>query len=342
MTRTSEFTGGPCVMNRILKTTALLSMGSLFSKLLGNSTTTTTSATAEYKDNEIVDKSVSDKMGLNNIKTPTWMLPSAPIPSHCNNLIAEKITVPFEGSSDKWVYVIRNVLTKTECESLIKLSENSGYQDALVNIGGGYQQKISSVRNCKRVMIDNTEMTDHLWLRLSQFIPTIFKGRRKISFNERLRFLRYHKGEYFSPHFDGTYVRDNKEELSQMSVLIYLNDDYKGATTNFLDVKGSDRKYAPKITQGMALIFEHKIYHEGAELLKGVKYIIRTDVMFTYDEVEENENGIKDEYKPVDLMQKFMDNVREYDDEKMDNDSQGDGNEEDDEPMPKLFDIEDD
>ena len=190
-------------------------------------------------------------------------------------------------------------------------------------------------------MIDNEEMTDHLWKRLSSFIPNIFKGRRKISLNERLRFLRYHKGEYFSPHFDGVYVRDNHEELSQISVLIYLNDGYEGATTNFLDIRDSDNKYAPQITQGMVLMFEHKIYHEGAELLKGVKYIIRTDVMFTYDEVEDNQNGIKDEYKPVDLMQKFMDNVREFDDEK-DNYDGGDGEDKSgDEVMPKLFDIDD-
>ena len=291
----------------------------------------------EWDDNEIVDKTTSDKMGRNDIQTPSWMQTTATIPSHCSSLKPEKIKVPFPGSDTKWVYVIRNVLTKSECESLIKLSETAGYIDALVNIGGGYQQKLSSVRNCKRVMMDNKEMTNHLWERLKSFIPNVFMNRNKISFNERLRFLRYHKGEYFAPHHDGIYIRDDKSEMSLISVLIYLNDDYKGGTTNFLNYNDEKQKFAPKITQGMVLMFEHKIYHEGAMLLKGTKYIIRTDVMFSYDEVDDEEKDmdeIEDAYKPpVDLMEKFMENVNKFEA------SDGEEEDDDDEPMPKLFDI---
>ena len=54
-------------------------------------------------------------------------------------------------------------------------------------------------------------------------------------------------------------------------------------------------RFAPEITQGMVLMFEHRILHEGAKLLKGVKYIIRTDVMYTYDEVEEDETDQENE-----------------------------------------------
>lgn len=42
-------------------------------------------------------------------------------------------------------------------------------------------------------------------------------------------------------------------------------------------------------------MFEHHILHEGAKLLKGVKYIIRTDVMYTYDEIEEDETDEENE-----------------------------------------------
>jgi hypothetical protein len=30
----------------------------------------------------------------------------------------------------------------------------------------------------------------------------------------------------------------------------------------------------------MALIFYHKLYHEGSEVLTGIKYVLRTDVMY--------------------------------------------------------------
>ena len=34
------------------------------------------------------------------------------------------------------------------------------------------------------------------------------------------------------------------------------------------------------LSGGLALVFDHHLMHEGAVLLKGVKYAIRTDVMF--------------------------------------------------------------
>lgn len=30
----------------------------------------------------------------------------------------------------------------------------------------------------------------------------------------------------------------------------------------------------------MALLFEHRVLHQGAPLLEGVKYVMRTDVMY--------------------------------------------------------------
>jgi hypothetical protein len=39
----------------------------------------------------------------------------------------------------------------------------------------------------------------------------------------RFRFLRYDPGEYFKPHMDGSYRRDNGDE-SKITVFIYLNE----------------------------------------------------------------------------------------------------------------------
>ena len=37
--------------------------------------------------------------------------------------------------------------------------------------------------------------------------PQIFAGRRVLGLNEQLKFLRYHEGQYFAPHFDGAFAR---------------------------------------------------------------------------------------------------------------------------------------
>jgi prolyl 4-hydroxylase len=71
---------------------------------------------------------------------------------------------------------------------------------------------------------------------------------------------------------------------SRLSVLIYLNDDYEGGHTNFLD--GNNKQGPTKIAfsvqpvTGTAIIFEHHLLHEGEILKKGVKYILRTDIMY--------------------------------------------------------------
>jgi hypothetical protein len=55
--------------------------------------------------------------------------------------------------------------------------------------------------------------------------------------------------------------------------MIYLNDGFKGGETKFNNVV-----VAPK--KGSALIFYHYLEHEGSEVIEGIKYVLRTDIMF--------------------------------------------------------------
>jgi hypothetical protein len=41
-------------------------------------------------------------------------------------------------------------------------------------------------------------------------------------YNLRLRFLKYNPGEYFAPHMDGMYMRENGER-SFVTIQLYLN-----------------------------------------------------------------------------------------------------------------------
>jgi len=65
-----------------------------------------------------------------------------------------------------------------------------------------------------------------------------------------------------------------------MTLMLYLNAPRKGGATNFLDHSDEGRMVSVKPEAGLALLFEHNLYHEGARLDVGVKYAIRTDVMF--------------------------------------------------------------
>ena len=50
---------------------------------------------------------------------------------------------------------------------------------------------------------------------------------------------------------------------------------FEGGETNFLDL-GESVAPAP----GRALLFQHPILHEGSEVTSGIKYAIRSDIMY--------------------------------------------------------------
>ena len=61
--------------------------------------------------------------------------------------------------------------------------------------------------------------------------------------------------------------------------MLYLNAPKLGGETNFLDAEESlVTAVAPK--PGLMLAFDHELRHEGALLKAGVKYCVRTDVMY--------------------------------------------------------------
>ena len=60
-----------------------------------------------------------------------------------------------------------------------------------------------------------------------------------------------------------------------LTFIVYLNDGFQGGDTAFLD---DDVVAHPK--PGRALLFQHQILHEGCQVLAGVKYVLRTDVMY--------------------------------------------------------------
>jgi hypothetical protein len=61
-------------------------------------------------------------------------------------------------------------------------------------------------------------------------------------------------------------------------LLVYLNDDFRGGETAFLD---EDENVLSEVAPvaGMALVLRQDVYHMAAAVTKGVKYLLRTDVM---------------------------------------------------------------
>merc|ERR1712167_506479 len=101
----------------------------------------------------------------------------------------------------------------------------------------------------------------------------LLRGRqrwRAVGLNERFRFLKYEQGDYFAPHFDGCYMRprDNDEapEASHLTMMLYLNAPARGGETKFVLRRDESIGTVVEPTEGLCLVFEHDIYHEGCLL----------------------------------------------------------------------------
>ncbi|WP_324678782.1 2OG-Fe(II) oxygenase [Hymenobacter sp. GOD-10R] len=169
------------------------------------------------------------------------------------------------------IFTVDDFLTKPECQEFMVLSEKNGYEAAKVNTNSG-AKVLTHIRNNNRSFYKNEELAQSLWLKVQPFVPAQLGNSKAIGLNELFRFYRYQRGHQFKGHFDESYIR-NKFEASYLTFMIYLNENFEGGETTFKGIS-----IRPK--QGMALLFLHNLYHEGSEVIKGVKYVLRTDVMY--------------------------------------------------------------
>ena len=192
-----------------------------------------------------------------------------------------------------FVFKVDEFLNADECETYIQMAEDIGFEDALVTTARG-SIRVPSLRNNERVMFQNEEVANALWERASDFVPTEFESRSACGVNELIRFYRYDPGQQFNWHQDFSFERDGGErsgEKSYLTFLIYLNDGFEGGETSFDDSYSDDSfdEFQVVPSKGMALFFEHPIYHKGEPVTKGRKYVMRTDVMYSADDSEDRQ-----------------------------------------------------
>jgi hypothetical protein len=177
------------------------------------------------------------------------------------------------------VFVLHDFLSGEECTALIRRSESLVYEPGTVA-----DVVFEDVRNNERVLLDDPSLAADLFQRAVPFLPAVIDDQRLAGFNERWRFYRYHPGERFKPHRDGSYFRVRSFEESQLTFMIYLNDGVTGGETRFFADMEQAIQRRPYLSvqpkAGMAIVFVHQIWHEGAVLHSGRKYVLRTDVMY--------------------------------------------------------------
>jgi prolyl 4-hydroxylase len=169
------------------------------------------------------------------------------------------------------IFVITDFLTRTECLQNMALSEQVGYEAAKINTSAGSRLR-TDIRNNNRAFYKSEALAQAYWDKLQSFAPPPVGASTAIGLNELFRFYRYQRGQQFKGHYDESYIRSDREK-SHYTFMVYLNDNFQGGDTAFRGLRVQPR-------QGMALVFLHELYHEGSEITQGVKYVLRSDVMY--------------------------------------------------------------
>lgn len=173
------------------------------------------------------------------------------------------------------IAVISNFLSEAECLQYITESEAEGYSEAMITTSRGQVMR-KDIRNNTRLLRNDPELAALLFEKAKPFLPLQVGNYQLLGFNELFRFYRYHPGEQFKKHRDGSYLR-NAREVSYYTFMIYLNAGFEGGSTLF-----DELEVTPET--GKALIFRHTQLHEGTTVNSGIKYVLRTDVMYRHTE----------------------------------------------------------
>lgn len=180
------------------------------------------------------------------------------------------------------LFTVTDLLAPAECQELIARGEAMGFEAASVAMAAGTRM-MPGVRNNDRVTFDNPELAEWLWHRLRAHVAPEIDGATAAGLNDRLRFYRYDPSQRFHAHRDGVVAR-SPIERSRLTFMVYLNEVAEGGQTIIYSedrVNGLRRVVASIEPQaGIALVFAHEWWHEGAKVLSGREYVLRSDVMY--------------------------------------------------------------
>lgn len=183
-------------------------------------------------------------------------------------------------------FVIPSLFSKTECDELLNVDRKKSFQKTISNYPTYY-------RNNERFVTDNIELSIKLFKKVKPYLPKTIEINSSIKtengvwnlkeLNNRLRFCKYSKNQYFNRHLDGIHYR-NKTTQSKLTFMIYLNNssEFKGGRTLFFKTKETDEiwaSYIPK--QGDLIVFDHNVWHEGEILTEGEKFVLRSDILYS-------------------------------------------------------------
>ncbi|KAK8944233.1 hypothetical protein KSP39_PZI008480 [Platanthera zijinensis] len=188
---------------------------------------------------------------------------------------------------DTHLFTIPNFLTAYEANAFIEVAESIGFthQGSLGPTHG------EAYRDNDRISVSSPPLTEGLW---DSGLKKVFDdikilGKTAVGLNPNIRFYRYKVGQQFGRHFDESVDLEHGRR-TYYTLLVYLSGSpgdssmpsLAGGETVFYDKR---HKVVSEVAplEGMALLHLHGakcMLHEARAVTKGIKYILRSDVVF--------------------------------------------------------------
>ncbi|KAJ8771447.1 hypothetical protein K2173_026624 [Erythroxylum novogranatense] len=196
---------------------------------------------------------------------------------------------------DNDLFTVQDFLTPAESKAFVKIAEAMGF----AHQGSLGPTKGEAYRDNDRIAVDDPVLANAMWeAGLNKLFSDIkIRGKVAMGLNPNIRFYRYKVGQRFGRHFDES-INLGEGKRTHYTLLIYLSGissaksktDAKdtsleplvgGETVFYGSRNGVVAEVAP--TEGMALLHIHGdkcMLHEARNVAKGVKYVLRSDVVF--------------------------------------------------------------
>lgn len=187
-------------------------------------------------------------------------------------------------SGTKFILTIPNALSERECVRIVQWAESQGFAQV-----SHEATKYVAFRDNGRLQVQSPALASALWPRFQPHVPASRGGLVAVGLNPNLRFYKYEAGQRFGAHVDESQAVESGG-VTLFTVLVYLNDrGLVGGETVFYDGGGGGKKKQQRVVvcvrpeTGLGLCHGHGddcLPHEGAKVARGVKYVLRTDVVF--------------------------------------------------------------
>jgi hypothetical protein len=189
-------------------------------------------------------------------------------------------------SGSEQLMTVEGAMTPPEATEWISFAESLGL--ASTRPKGGIPERGHAYRDNFRAQIHDRDIAGALWASglgrsIGSATPPLADGRKAVGFNDNIRLYRYDPGLRFGKHYD-TSDKDSLGRQTLYTVLIYLSE-CGGGETVFYEEHGGGETARVTPTVGMALLHRHGVdcwQHEALAVTSGVKYILRTDVVYAF------------------------------------------------------------